>query len=407
MVTKKKGKSSRAEVVSSVEPEVAAVPMTMAAATPRTLGQSTYGFAKVEQGKSYVLSVNAPNGPGVVELLAADSDTQYEPDMFSLLNTKVENSMQIPFVAVSSWVFVNLGNSSINWLVTPANFSLAVPGVSSGGGESFDPTADQSITGAWTFSNISVPTTTGKGNAVNKGYVDSNFVTTSTSQTITGGKTFANGGTLEVPLPTSQGMASNKQYVDTSVVTKINQLAIKFSSLTKAEYDALEPKSNSTIYFLTDQNMWAIGDKLIIIAMYLTTLELVAESASETNVLKIPASAPSGIYELEFPGGIASYAFNVIAFENYDSLASSNQSLLGLANPPLIVTNGTATVLEWMWDDIESASMVSIPNGSTIASLKCFFSHTQGTETNLLKLVGLNIFTSGISVKKVVVRQIA
>lgn len=264
MATKKKVKAVEPEEVSSVEPEVAAVPMTMAAVTPRSNGQSTNGFAKVEQGKSYVLSVNAPSGSGEVELLAADSDTQSEPDMFSLLYTKVENSMQIPFVAVSSWVYVQSGNSSINWLVTPANFSLAVPGVSSGGGESFDPTADQSITGAWTFSNISVPTPTGNGNAVNKGYVDSNFVTTSTSQTITGGKTFANGGTLEVPIPTSQGMASNKQYVDTSVVTGITQLAIKFSSLTKAEYDALETKSNSTIYFLTDQNMWAIGDKEIV-----------------------------------------------------------------------------------------------------------------------------------------------
>lgn len=251
-------------MVSSVEPEVAAVPMTMAAATPRANGQSANGFAKVEQGKSYVLSVNAPSGSGQVELLAADSDTQSEPDMFSLLYTKVENSMQIPFVAVSSWVYVQAGNSNINWLVTPANFSLAVPGVSSGGGESFDPTADQSITGAWTFSNISVPTPIGNGNAVNKGYVDSNFVTTSTSQTITSGKTFADGGTLEVPIPTSQGMAANKQYVDTSVVTGITQLAIKFSSLTKAEYDALETKSNSTIYFLTDQNMWAIGDKELV-----------------------------------------------------------------------------------------------------------------------------------------------
>lgn len=101
-------------MVSSVEPEVAAV--------PRSNGQSTNGFAKVEQGKSYVLSVNAPSGPGEVELLAADSDTQSEPDMFSLLYTKVENSMQIPFVAVSSWVYVQAGNSSINWLVTPANF---------------------------------------------------------------------------------------------------------------------------------------------------------------------------------------------------------------------------------------------------------------------------------------------
>lgn len=296
-------------MVSSVEPEVAAVPMTMAAVTPRSNGQSTNGFAKVEQGKSYVLSVNAPSGSGEVELLAADSDTQSEPDMFSLLYTKVENSMQIPFVAVSSWVYVQAGNSSINWLVTPANFSLAVPGASSGGGSSFDPESAQQISGDWQFtgeltrtvkaspaandvlnkemgdnaylqlatpnlqtvaSDVNFQSPLGVGepvdlnHAVSKGYSENNFVTTSTSQTITGGKTFADGGTLEVPIPTSTGMAANKQYVDTSVVTGITLLAIKFSSLTKAEYDALETKSNSTIYFLTDQNMWAIGDKEIV-----------------------------------------------------------------------------------------------------------------------------------------------
>lgn len=296
-------------MVSSVEPEVAAVPMTMAAATPRSNGQSTNGFAKVEQGKSYVLSVNAPSGPGEVELLAADSDTQSKPDMFSLLYTKVENSMQIPFVAVSSWVYVQAGNSSINWLVTPANFSLAVPGVSSGGGESFDPAAPQEISGDWQFTGeltrtvkaspaandvlnkamgdstylqlasaylqrvagdvlFESPVVVGEpvdlDHAVSKGYAENYFLTTSTSQTITGGKTFVDGGTLEVPIPTSQGMAANKQYVDTSVVTGITQLAIKFSSLTKAKYDALETKSNSTIYFLTDQKMWAIGDKEIV-----------------------------------------------------------------------------------------------------------------------------------------------
>lgn len=302
MATKKKVKAVEPEVVSSVEPEVAAV-------TPRSNGQSTNGFAKVEQGKSYVLSVNAPSGPGEVELLAADSDTQSEPDMFSLLYTKVENSMQIPFVAVSSWVYVQAGNSSINWLVTPANFSLAVPGVSSGGGESFDPEAPQEISGGWQFtgeltrtvkaspaandvlnkemgdnaylqlatpnlqtvaSDVNFQSPLGVGDpvdlnhAVSKGYSENNFVTTSTSQIITSGKTFANGGTLEVPIPTSQGMAANKQYVDTSVVTEITLLAIKFSSLTKAEYDALETKSNSTIYFLTDKSMWAIGDKEIV-----------------------------------------------------------------------------------------------------------------------------------------------
>ena len=309
MATKKKVKAVEPEVVSSVEPEVAAVPMTMAAITPRSNGQSTNGFAKVEQGKSYVLSVNAPSGSGEVELLAADSDTQSEPDMFSLLYTKVENSMQIPFVAVSSWVYVQAGNSSINWLVTPANFSLAVPGVSSGGGESFDPEAPQEISGDWQFTgelirtvkaspaandvlnkamgdmaylqlaspnlqavagdvNFESPLGVGEpvdlNHAVSKGYSENNFVTTSTSQTITGGKTFADGGTLEVPIPTSQPMAANKQYVDMSVITGIGQLAIRFSSLTKAEYDALKTKSNSTIYFLTDQSMWAIGDKKLV-----------------------------------------------------------------------------------------------------------------------------------------------
>lgn len=283
--------------------------MTMAAATPRSYGQSTNGFAKVEQGKSYVLSVNTPSGSGEVELLAADSDTQLAPDMFSLLYTKVETSMQIPFVAVSSWVYVIAGNGSINWLVTPANFSIAVPGASSGGGSSFDPEAPQEISGDWQFtgelirtvkaspaandvlnkemgdnaylqlatpnlqtvaSDVNFQSPLGVGepvdlnHAVSKGYSENNFVTTSTSQIITGGKTFADGGTLEVPIPTSQGMAANKQYVDTSVVTEIGQLAIRFSSLTKAEYDALETKSNSTIYFLTDQNMWAIGDKEIV-----------------------------------------------------------------------------------------------------------------------------------------------
>lgn len=232
--------------------------------TARTTGLTGNRFASVEQGRSYVLSVQSPSGAGEIELLAADSDQQYEPDMFSMLYEKIETARQIPFVAISPFVFVNVGSSDVRYLVTPANFSIAVPGASSGGGSSFDPTADQSITGAWTFSNISVPTPTGNGNAVNKGYVNSNFVTTSTSQTITGVKTFADGGKLEVPIPTSNGMAANKQYVDTSVVTEITKLAIKFSSLPKAEYDALETKSNSTIYFLTDTNMWAIGDKEIV-----------------------------------------------------------------------------------------------------------------------------------------------
>ena len=265
MATKKKVKALEPEVVSSVEPEVAAVPMTMAAATPRSNGQSTHGFAKVEQGKSYVLSVNTPNGSGEVELLAADSDTQSEPDMFSLLYTKVENSMQIPFVAVSSWVYVQAGNSSINWLVTPANFSLAVPGVSSGGGESFDPASDYNISGKWKFTQpLKIAEATVATEAVTLGYVNARFQQTVdiiSTQTISGTKTFS--ASPVVPSPTAQNQAANKNYVDANIIQVKSMLeqTMRYVEMTEAEYKALSEKANNCIYYLTDKSMWAIGDK--------------------------------------------------------------------------------------------------------------------------------------------------
>lgn len=234
--------------------------------TARTTGLTGNQFASVEQGRSYVLSVHSPSGAGEIELLAADSDQQSEPDMFSMLYEKIETARQIPFIAISPFVFVNVGSSDVQWLVTPANFSLAVPGVSSGGGESFDPASDYNISGKWKFTQpLKIAEATVATEAVTLGYVNARFQQTVdiiSTQTIGGTKTFS--ASPVVPIPTSQGMAANKQYVDTSVVTEIGKLAIRFSSLTKAEYDALETKSNSTIYFLTDQNMWAIGDKEIV-----------------------------------------------------------------------------------------------------------------------------------------------
>lgn len=148
--------------------------------TARTTGLTGNQFASVEQGRSYVLSVHSPSGAGEIELLAADSDQQREPDMFSMLYEKIETARQIPFIAISPFVFVNVGSSDVQWLVTPANFSLAVPGVSSGGGESFDPASDQEITGNWTFAGavnanggINIPLTVGAAtdtSAVNRLY---------------------------------------------------------------------------------------------------------------------------------------------------------------------------------------------------------------------------------------------
>lgn len=236
--------------------------------TARTTGLTGNQFASVEQGRSYVLSVHSPSGAGEIELLAADSDQQSEPDMFSMLYEKIETARQIPFIAISPFVFVNVGSSDVQWLVTPANFSLAVPGVSSGGGESFDPTADQNISGNWKFTQpLKIAEATVATEAVTLGYVNERFQQTVdiiSTQTIGGTKTFS--ASPVVPIPTAQNQAANKNYVDAYIiqVKSLLEKTMGYVEITEAEYNALSEKANNCIYYLTDKSMWAIGDKEIV-----------------------------------------------------------------------------------------------------------------------------------------------
>lgn len=144
----------------------------------------------------------------------------FYPSMPLLVREKSNYWRQIPFVAVSSWVYVQAGNSNINWLVTPANFSLAVPGVSSGGGESFDPASDYNISGK----------------------------------------------SPVVPNPTAQNQAANKNYVDANIIQVKSMLetTMRYVEKTEAEYNALSEKANNCIYYLTDKSMWAIGYKELV-----------------------------------------------------------------------------------------------------------------------------------------------
>lgn len=236
--------------------------------TARTTGLTGNQFASVEQGRSYVLSVHSPSGAGEIELLAADSDQQSEPDMFSMLYEKIETARQIPFIAISPFVFVNVGSSDVQWLVTPANFSLAVPGVSSSGGESFDPASDYNISGKWKFTQpLKIAEATVETEAVTLGYVNARFQQTVdiiSTQTIGGTKTFS--ASPVVPIPTMQNQAANKNYVDAYII-QVNSLLEKtmgYVEMTEAEYNALSEKANNCIYYLTDKSMWAIGDKEIV-----------------------------------------------------------------------------------------------------------------------------------------------
>lgn len=236
--------------------------------TARTTGLTGNQFASVEQGRSYVLSVHSPSGAGEIELLAADSDQQSEPDMFSMLYEKIETARQIPFIAISPFVFVNVGSSDVQWLVTPANFSLAVPGVSSGGGESFDPASDYNISGKWKFTQpLKIAEATVATEAVTLGYVNARFQQTVdiiSTQTIGGTKTFS--ASPVVPIPTVQNQAANKNYVDAYIiqVKSLLEKTMGYVEMTEAEYNALSEKANNCIYYLTDKSMWAIGDKEIV-----------------------------------------------------------------------------------------------------------------------------------------------
>lgn len=106
--------------------------------------------------------------------------------------------------------------------------------------------------------------------AANKNYVDTQISTisqfdSSSDQTISGTWKFSK--PLKITEAQLADEAVSKGYVDKAIQQNLNTTlegVIKFVSMTEAEYKALETKSPSTIYHLTDVSMWAIGDQEIV-----------------------------------------------------------------------------------------------------------------------------------------------
>lgn len=101
---------------------------------------------------------------------------------------------------------------------------------SAGSGDSLTPSSDATITGAWSFTNITVPTPTQAGQAANKSYVDNavsgigaNFVTLDTEQTISGNKTFT-GGIMKTGSPSAPSDLTNKLYVDGQIAPTVKNV---------------------------------------------------------------------------------------------------------------------------------------------------------------------------------------
>lgn len=188
----------------------------------------------LEADKMYVLSVlpvqdkDYPETPGIV------TDETFSAVIVGLTGTKATQVILRGVTTVGSHLFVMTGAKPILHLGGRSNvkFNITVSPVvfSAGSGDSLTPSSDATITGAWSFTNITVPTPTQAGQAANKSYVDNavsgigaNFVTLDTEQTISGNKTFT-GGIMKTGSPSAPSDLTNKLYVDGQIAPTVKNV---------------------------------------------------------------------------------------------------------------------------------------------------------------------------------------
>lgn len=107
-------------------------------------GDETSQTFRTMTGKSYCLTLTT----GSLTVAGHDAP-EYTPDGITLLNAS--KAGQYIFIAISSYTTVSV-DLSTQYVLTPLDFKVASLGASSGGGgDSFDPSASQTITGAWVF----------------------------------------------------------------------------------------------------------------------------------------------------------------------------------------------------------------------------------------------------------------
>lgn len=204
------------------------------AGTPVAPGYYDLSSLNLEAGKMYVLSVlpeqdkEYPETPGIV------TDETFSAVIVGLTGTKATQVILRGVTTVGSHLFVMTGAKPILHLGGRSNvkFNITVSPVvfSAGSGDSLTPSSDATITGAWSFTNITVPTPTQAGQAANKSYVDNavsgigaNFVTLDTDQTISGNKTFT-GGVMKTGSPLAPSDLTNKLYVDGQIAPTVKNV---------------------------------------------------------------------------------------------------------------------------------------------------------------------------------------
>ena len=169
-------------------------------------GDETSQTFRTMAGKSYCLTLTT----GSLTVAGHDAP-EYTPDGITLLNAS--KAGQYIFIAISSYTTVNV-DLNTQYVLTPLDFKVASLGASSGGGgDSFDPSASQTITGAWVFQStlqrktVARPALTDVMNSEMVNTALNSRVKLIGNQSIAGTKTFTGGITMgnEVPLVIGSG----------------------------------------------------------------------------------------------------------------------------------------------------------------------------------------------------------
>lgn len=218
-------------------------------------------------GKSYCLTLTT----GSLTVAGHDAP-EYTPDGITLLNAS--KAGQYIFIAISSYTTVNV-DLNTQYVLTPLDFKVASLGASSGGGgDSFDPSASQTITGAWVFqSTLQRKTVVGPAltDVMNSQMVNTALNSTVKligNQSIAGIKTFTGGITMgnEVPLVIGSGDNALKLHGDGTggayVFEGGNSTHIGFSVSTSFQdpvtyFDNVTVTSGAVLAIGSDQNALA------------------------------------------------------------------------------------------------------------------------------------------------------
>lgn len=157
-------------------------------------------------GNAYCLTLETGN----VQISGSDGP-ENTPDATIIFNADKQG--QYVFIAISSWTHINI-DLNTKYVINPLNFKVASLGASSGGGgDSFDPSASQTITGAWVFQStlqrktVASPALTDVMNSEMVNTALNSTVKLIGNQSIAGTKTFTGGITMgnEVPLVIGSG----------------------------------------------------------------------------------------------------------------------------------------------------------------------------------------------------------